>query len=167
MKKITLGISIYPEKIGKEKTIQYINESFNSGFNRIFANLLEIKNNSEGNNKIKIISDCLKYAKNLGMKVIVDVNTQFYREFNYDLLEKKFFLDMGASGIRLDEDFKGEIEPKLSKKILIELNASSGIKTAQLTLKNGGNPKNIIACHNFYPQEFTGLDYERFIKLSK
>lgn len=162
-----IGISIYPEKIGLQKTLNYIEKAAQSGFSRVFTNLLEIQNDENGKSKLKIISECLKYAQKLGMATIVDVNRDFYAQFNYQQLEVEPFMKLGANGIRLDEDFKGKVEAAISQKIWIELNASAGINTTKATLDKGGKRENITACHNFYPQKFTGLDYGVFCKLSK
>ena len=164
-----LGISIYPEIVGKEATIEYINLAKENGFSRIFANLLEIKDDAEGKERLEMISSVYKYARSKGFEVIVDVNPSVYKEFNLENTEIDFFRNLNVSGIRLDEDFKGDVESILTNNqhnFKIELNASSGTETIDLTLQKGGDPENLIACHNFYPMRYTGLDRERFVKLS-
>lgn len=164
-----LGISIYPEIVGKNETLLYIDKAMKYGFKRIFANLIEIENNAEGQKKLEMLSSVYKYASSLGFEVIVDVNPSFYKEFNLNEEELMFFKNLGATGIRLDEDFKGVVEAKLSNNNIgmkVELNASATSTTFELALKNKANPTNIIACHNFYPLLYTGLDKNRFIELS-
>ena len=165
-----LGISIYPELVGEKETIEYIKNAHDNGFTRIFANLLELKNNDEGTKSLKMRERVYKYAtEKLNMELILDVNPSVYREFNLKNTELKFFKDLGATGIRLDEDFHGVIESVLSNNklnMMIELNASASTDTFDKTLELGGNPKQLIACHNFYPMRWTGLDFNRFMKLS-
>ncbi len=159
-----IGISIYPNKDNKQATLEYIDLANQNGVTRVFANLLEI---TADGGELEILKECLTQAKSLGMEVIVDVNPSIYKELNLKYTEFKFFQELGATGIRLDEDFKGEIESQLSQNILLELNASSGTETMEATLKKGGKTKNLIACHNFYPMEYTGLKFSRFVELSK
>ena len=165
-----LGISIYPEIVGEEKTIEYIKSAYKNGFTRIFANLLELKNDANGLKSLEMRKRVYLLAtKKLNMELILDVNPSVYREFNLKNTELQFFKDLGATGIRLDEDFKGIVESKLSNNnlnMMIELNASASTSTFDKTLELGGNPKQLIACHNFYPMRWTGLDLNRFIKLS-
>ncbi|NQZ65845.1 MAG: DUF871 domain-containing protein [Mycoplasmatales bacterium] len=162
-----LGISVYPEITGIKKTKDYIDLASKNGFNRIFMNLLEIDKNDD--TKIKVLKEITKYARNKKFEVIVDVNPQVYEELSLPKNEIDFFANLEISGIRLDEDFGGKIEAELSnnkKYLKIELNASAGTSTIDNALKLGANPSNLIACHNFYPMEYTGLDRERFIELS-
>ena len=164
-----LGISIYPEIVGKEDTIKYIDFAKEAGFERVFANLLEVEDDKAGQEKLAMFKEVWTYARDKGFEVIVDVNPNFYHAFKLKNTELKFFKELGATGIRLDEDFKGVVESVLSNNKIgmkIELNASGGSETITATLEKGGNPENLIACHNFYPMRYTGLKYERFIELS-
>ena len=165
MKKI--GISVYPEIVGIEKTKKYIDLAHENGFRRIFMNLLEVDKNDDS--KIVALKTIATYARDREFEVIVDVNPQVYEELSLPKNETKFFADLNVSGIRLDEDFGGEIEAELSNNtygLKIELNASAGSSTIDKALELGGNPSNLIACHNFYPMQYTGLDKERFIELT-
>lgn len=164
-----IGISIYPDKAGYEATKHYVETAAKYGFKRIFTNLIGIKNDADGQAKIKKLSEVYHFARKLGFEVIVDVNPNFYKEFNLKRTELDYFLRLGASGVRLDEDFNGDVEAILSNNKLgmkIELNASSTSATLEATLKKGGNPSQLIACHNFYPMRYTGLKRDRFIALS-
>ncbi|TCG11305.1 MupG family TIM beta-alpha barrel fold protein [Mycoplasma todarodis] len=162
-----LGISIYPEIAGKEETLEYIKNAHGCGFERIFANLLDFHDTVEGRKKLDDLKQCLIFSKELGMEVIVDVSPHAYQMLKLKPTEFNFFYNLGATGVRLDEDFNGDIEAELSKSIIVELNASTGIETMQKTLAKGGKAENLIACHNFYPMRWTGLKYERFLELSQ
>ncbi|TCG11506.1 MupG family TIM beta-alpha barrel fold protein [Mycoplasma todarodis] len=162
-----IGISIYPNKADIEDTIKYIELAHANGLSRVFANLLEVKQDEEGQRNLSNLKKCLTFARDLGMEVIVDVNPKVYQALNIKPTEYKYFLELGATGIRLDEDFQGEVESILSQNIIVELNASSGPSTMIKTLEKGGIAENLIACHNFYPMEYTGLKFEKFEKWSK
>ena len=162
-----IGISVYPEIVGIDKTKEYIDLAHENGFRRIFMNLLEVDKNDDA--KIVALKTIATYATNKGIEVIVDVNPQVYEELSLPKTETKFFAELNVSGIRLDEDFGGKVEAELSNNeygLKIELNASAGTSTIDKALELGGNPSNLIACHNFYPMQYTGLDKDRFIELS-
>ena len=46
----------------------------------------------------------------------------------------------------------------------IEINASLGTKTLTNILSCGANQTRLMACHNFYPQRYTGLSFQHFSK---
>ncbi len=162
-----IGISIYPDKTSLEETIEYIGLAHKYGVKRIFSNLLEINKTEKGIQRLESLKKTLIHARDLGMEVIVDVAPSVYKDLELEPSEFNFFKELGATAIRLDEDFKGEVESKLSQNIIVELNASSGTKTMRKTLEKGGKPSNLIACHNFYPMEFTGMGTKRFLELTK
>ncbi|NQZ65840.1 MAG: DUF871 domain-containing protein [Mycoplasmatales bacterium] len=162
-----LGISIYPEIAGKEETLKYIKMAFDNGFRRIFANLLDFHDTKEGRKKLNDLKSCLRFSNDLGMEVIVDVSPHAYKMLNIQPTEYNFFYDLGATGIRLDEDFNGDVEAELSQSIIVELNASTGIETMKKTLEKGGKVENLIACHNFYPMRWAALKYSKFLELSQ
>lgn len=164
-----LGICIYPEIVGVDATIEYINIAHRNGFSKAFANLLELPNNEIGNAKLQELKRVYQHVSALGMEMIVDVNPLFYKEFNLQPDELIFFKNLGITGVRLDEDFGGEVEARLSNNNLdmtVELNASAGNETFINAIKYGANASKLAACHNFYPMRYTGLDQNRFIELS-
>lgn len=164
-----LGICIYPEIVGVDETIKYVNIARKNGFSKVFANLLELPNNEQGNAKLSELKRVYNHVSSLGMEMVVDVNPSFYKEFNLPPDELIFFKNLGITGVRLDEDFQGEVEARISNNNLnmtLELNASAGNETFINAIKHGANPLKMSACHNFYPMRYTGLDQNRFIELS-
>lgn len=130
-------------------------------------NLLEV--DKDDTTKITDLKKVATYATDKGYEVVVDVNPDVYKTLGLPKNEIDFFADLNISGIRLDEDFGGEIEAELSNNkrgLLIELNASAGSATFDKAIELGANPKNLVACHNFYPMEYTALSREAFVKLS-
>ncbi len=49
----------------------------------------------------------------------------------------------------------------------IELNVSNDIAYLENILSHQANKSALIGCHNFYPQKFTGLPYDYFIRCSE
>ena len=161
-----LGISIYPEVLGEEPTIKYLDMAAKNNFKTVFANLLEIKNDEEGRARLEMFKRVFHHARKLGMDMMIDVNPYVYEQFNLPPTELQFFKDLGANIVRLDTDFGGEVEAKLSNNDLgmkIVLNPSMTTDTFLNAIKFGADPKKFVANHNFYPMRYTGLEYETFL----
>ncbi|WP_050615629.1 DUF871 domain-containing protein [Bacillus testis] len=163
-----LGISIYPEHSTPDKDKEYISLAARYGFKRIFTCLLSVKGNKE--EIIEKFTDIISHAKKEGMEVIFDVAPHVFPAIgaSYDNLE--VFAKMGAAGIRLDEGFGGQKEALMTHNpygLQIEINISNGTKYVEQILSYGPNTDNLIGCHNFYPQEYTGLSYKYFVETSE
>lgn len=71
---------------------------------------------------------------------------------------------MGVDIIRLDwplSDRENILITNNPYNITVEFNASSDM-ALDLLIKKGANRNQMTTCHNFYPQEYTGLSKERF-----
>lgn len=163
-----LGISIYPEHSTPERDKEYISLAAKYGFKRIFSCLLSVNGTKE--DIVNEFTDVISHAKKEGMEVILDVAPHVFPtlDASYDNLE--VFAKMGAAGIRLDEGFGGQKEALMTHNpygLKIEINVSNGTKYLEQILCYGPNRDNLIGCHNFYPQEYTGLSYKHFIETSK
>ncbi|MGC3858530.1 MupG family TIM beta-alpha barrel fold protein, partial [Enterococcus faecalis] len=69
------------------------------------------------------------YANQLGMEVMVDINTALFEQLGISYDDLSFFHEMGAYGIRLDLGFTGQEEANMTRNpygIKIEINMSSG-----------------------------------------
>ncbi|MGL4343491.1 MAG: DUF871 domain-containing protein [Metamycoplasmataceae bacterium] len=163
-----LGISIYPEKNSKEEILNYISLANKYGFKRIFTCLLSVNDPKE---KIKKdFQEIIKKARNYNMEVILDIAPSVFNKLEISYDDLSFFAELGATGIRLDEGFDGLKESKMTYNkfnLDIEINMSSGTKYVDNILSFEPNKNKLIACHNFYPMEFSGLSLEHFIKTSK
>ena len=161
MKKI--GISIYPEKSTFEKDSLYITKASELGFSRLFISLLEINGDQQ------LILDQFKaiisFAKEKKFEIILDVNPEIFKQLGISYVELSFFSDLGADGIRLDLGFNGTEEALMThnpQDLLIEINMSHGTNYLENILSRQPRTGYLIGSHNFYPHEFTGLDYDYF-----
>lgn len=164
-----LGISVYPEIQEEQAVIDYIDLAHSYGFARMFTSLLEI----DESNKLTMIAKMKKictHAKNLGWDVILDVNPRVFDDLGITLPDTSFFTEIGATTIRLDTAFDGDVERKIVENnpdINLEINMSS-LKTIGNLLREYNIPHDrVIASHNFYPQVWTGLDFSYFLETSK
>lgn len=72
----------------------------------------------------------IDYGNKLGYQTFLDVSAQLFKKLEIDYSDLKFFADIGAAGIRLDEAFDGATEAMLSYNpygLIIELNMSNNV----------------------------------------
>lgn len=101
--------------------------------------------------------DLYEATKDMGLRICVDLNKEVLKT-NPDLLDMNLI-------IRLDYGFTAKDIGKLSKENKISINASTiDCDFLEEILANGAVKENIIAIHNYYPLDFTGLGSEYFIK---
>lgn len=163
-----LGISIYPEKSTPESDKEYIEKAHKYGFGKIFTCLLSVDKPVEEIKKE--FTDIIDFAVNLGMEVILDISPAVFEKLDISYNDLSFFKELGATGIRLDLGFDGLKEAQLTydkTDLNIELNMSNDIDYLNNILSYTPNKDNLIGSHNFYPQRYTGLEYEYFLKCSK
>ncbi len=158
-----LGISVYPQHSTPEKDEAYIALAAKYGFSRIFTCLLSGKGEKE--EIIKTFSDFMNMAHKYNMEVAVDTNPEIFAKLGATPFDLKVFADMGVDIIRLDGHFGATEDIAITRNpynILIEFNASQNLDL-ELMIERGANRSGIVTCHNFYPQRFTGLGWERFL----
>lgn len=162
-----LGLSIYPAKASEAEIVEYLELGKKYHYTWIFTSLLAIHEQNDDAGKLKRI---IKKAQELGYKVQVDVSPDVFVNLGIEPTDLSYFAELGVNAIRLDEPFNGQVESIMSFNqygIEIIINASSDVSYIDLILDYQANRKNIIACHNFYPQPFTGLERNYFNKTSQ
>lgn len=161
MKKI--GISIYPEKSTFDEDVLYITKASELGFSRLFISLLEI--NGDQQRILEQFKTIISFAKKKKFEIILDVNPTIFNKLGISYADLSFFSDLGADGIRLDLGFNGTEEALMTynpQDLLIEINMSHGTNYLENILSRQPRTGFLIGSHNFYPHEFTGLDYDYF-----
>ncbi|GAB2028052.1 DUF871 domain-containing protein [Lactovum odontotermitis] len=164
-----LGISVYPYKEKEQETLDYITLAAKYGFGRLFTNLLNIDEESK-DQILATMKKTILHARSLGMEVILDVNPAVFQQLGASYKDLTFFKEMGATGIRLDSAFDGITETFMTvddSGLDIEINISNDTGYLENVYSCKPNKRRIIGCHNFYPQRFTGLDYDYFMKCSR
>lgn len=158
-----LGISLYPEHSTLEKDKAYIALAGKYGFKRIFTCLLSVDKPRDV--ILSEFRELIDTAHQYGMEVILDVAPFVFDKLGVSYDDLSFFAQMHADGIRLDEGFDGAKEAQMTYNpynLKIEINASSGTKALDNILSYHPKRGNLIACHNFYPQRYSGISYEHF-----
>lgn len=160
------GISIYPEKTNLNENINYINLAGKYGFKRIFTTLLSVENKSK-QQIIQEYKSMFDAAHQYGMHITIDVAPSVFSTLNISYDDLSFFKELGADCIRLDEGFDGLRESLMTynkEDLDIEINMSNHTKYLDNIISFNPNKNKLLGCFNFYPQEYTGLDYNHFLK---
>lgn len=160
------GISVYPEHSTPGRDEEYIRLAAKYGFRRIFTCLLSVK---EPPDIIKAkFSKFIHMANDLGFIVGVDTNPEVFAHLGAAPADLGVFAKMGVGIIRLDGHFSDREDIAMTHNpygIAIEFNASSNIGL-ELMLERGADAHHMEACHNFYPQKYTGLGWGKFMEFT-
>lgn len=158
-----VGASLYFSE-GLEKNKCYIDLYAKNNVRNIFSSLQIPEDNLEDFKKqvIEIIS----YTKQLNVNLYIDISPRTLKGLK---LESYFELyDMGIDCLRFDFGVNNDIIAQISSKNKVMINASScEEKDLKELARRRANFNNIIACHNFYPKKYTGLDCDFFMKKNK
>ena len=161
-----LGISIYPDREPAQRWNDYIELASRFGFSRIFESLLPFG----GMKREEIISQYKPInlaAREKGFEIIADVAPSILKDMAVTPTDLSFFNELGVNGFRLDEAFSGMEEAIMTCNpygLLVEINASVYSHFADTIIDYQPVRSNLIGCHNFYPQRYTGLSNEHFKK---
>ncbi|MEG0296921.1 MAG: MupG family TIM beta-alpha barrel fold protein [Clostridium sp.] len=158
-----LGISIYVEKTTEQEILNYIDKAHECGFSRIFSCLLSVNETKEEIvRKFKSIND---HAHKKGFEVIVDVSPRVFDDLGISYKDLSFFKEIGADGLRLDAGYSGSEESLMTfnpQGLKIEINMSNDTNYIDTIMNYMPNQENLIACHNFYPHRYSGLNLNHF-----
>jgi len=162
-----LGISIYPEHSCENQDFTYMELAAKYGFQRIFTCLLSVGKPVE-----QIIDEFSRFtgkAHELGFTVTADTNPAVFKYLGATPSDLGAFAEIGLDILRLDGNF-GEREDRIITHnpydIKIEFNGSSDTNLEHL-IRHGANPRNMLVCHNFYPQRYTGLSWKTFMGFNR
>ena len=164
-----LGISLYPDQSSFEENKAYLDLAHRYGYTRIFTSLLQLLG-EDGEDLLAKFRQTIDYANQLGFKTIVDINPALFKELKISYDDLSFFETLHVWGLRLDEGFTGAEEARMTRNpygLKIELNMSHGTNYLASIMAYDPNRDNLIGCHNFYPQAFTGLSEAIFTEYSQ
>lgn len=163
-----LGISIYQEKSTEQEIKNYIDKAAKNGFSRIFSCLLSVEESKEV--IVKKFKSTNEYAKSKGFEIIVDVSPKVFNDLGISYKDLSFFKEIGADGLRLDMGFTGSEEALMTfnpEGLKIEINMSNNTRYIDTIMDYMPNKENLIACHNFYPHNYSGLNFDHFMKCTE
>ncbi len=163
-----LGISVYPEKATQTEILDYITLAAKYNYGRLFTCLLSVEKPKD--EILEEFQTIISHARSFNMEVILDVSPRVFDDLKISYDDLSFFAETGATGIRLDASFNGQVEAALTNNpynLDIEINMSQDTHYLETILDYRPNVNKLIGCHNFYPQEYCGLNYEYFESCSQ
>ena len=161
-----MGISIYPEHSTEKKDYDYMKLAAKYGFTRIFTCLLSVDQTKEI--IMNKFTKFMEQAHELGFIVGVDTNPSVFLHLGATPYDLKPFYDMKVDIVRLDGHFSDREDIAITHNsygIPIEFNGSSNT-ALDLMIERGANKDNMVVCHNFYPQKYTGLGWNKFMEFT-
>lgn len=155
---IRLGISVYPEQETIDEIEQYLTLASKYGFSKVFTSMFSVPGTKE--EVFNYFKNFTEIAHKHNMIVSGDCNTQFFKKMGATEKNLKIFKEMGIDVVRMDMSYMDQRDVDLINNeygIGIEMTAAVW-QPIEIAIKNGANPENFSACHNFYPERYTGAD---------
>ena len=141
------GISIYLSN-GIEKNSKYLENAkkFNSSFAFTTINMPE-----ENDDLKKDINDTVELCKNLGIKLIVDINKK----------SQKYIKNYENVYYRIDDGLTNDEIIELAKKYFVVLNSTTlGESDLEYFKNKRVDFSRLYSLHNYYPKVYTGVSLE-------
>jgi len=164
-----LGISVYPDIKPLEEIKEYFKLASNYGCKVVFSSMFSVEGTKE--EVLNYFREMNKAVHDYGMQVSLDVNPECMNRLGATPEDISVFHEIKTDILRMDLSYGLEKDLKLLQNpygILIEFNASI-IKPDYLgeLIDHGANPDRILVCHNFYPQRYTGMKWQKFLEINK
>ncbi|WMC93260.1 MupG family TIM beta-alpha barrel fold protein [Kineothrix sp. MB12-C1] len=152
-----IGISIYLGT-NMDMNIEILKKAKEAKISYAFTSL-QIPEEKVDNYEIetkRLLEKCKEYE----IQLIADASPETVKKLACNTIEE--LKNWGITSIRLDYGYSPEEIARLSKVFQIVVNASTvTIKEIQEWKSAKADLSRFIACHNYYPKEYTGLSIER------
>lgn len=162
------GISVYPDQRPLEEIKDYLRLAGRYGVKYVFSSMFSVE--GETDEVLDLFHALDDAAHEADMKTILDVNHAFLKKVNASPEDLSVFSRIGADCLRMDVPYGNEQDKVLCRNpqgIQISFNASFGLDHIEELVKEGVDPKNILMCHNFYPQRYTGMKWQKFLDINR
>lgn len=163
------GVSVYPDIETKEEIYDYLKLASQYGVTRVFSSLFSVEGTKE--EVFNYFKELCDMAHEFNIRVSLDVNPEAFDRLGATIEDISIFHEMGCDILRMDMSYGAKKDIFLVKNpygIQIEFNASMGIvDTIQELVELGADESQILVCHNFYPQRYTGLPWQKFLNVNK
>ena len=161
---ITLGVSVYPDIRPLHEIADYLRLAARYGYSRIFTSMFSVEGTPD--EVLAYFRDLIGVAHEVGMQVALDVNPECLERLGVSPSDLSVFDGIKADILRMDgaygedENYEMLCNPYGIK---IEYNASALVpETIASLVERGVDRERILACHNFYPQRYTGFRWDKF-----
>lgn len=155
------GFSIFLGNELTHETQVYIRQMKEAGFTGIFTSLhIPEEDAALYVQRLTVLG---QFAKAEQLALMVDISGNALEKIGLSLAEPKAILQLGVTGLRMDDAIANESIAVLSHQLTVALNASTITEKdlAELTAY-GANFAQLEAWHNYYPRPETGLESHWF-----
>ena len=149
-----LGISLYTS-VDKALTFHTMDKAKEKGMHIAFSSL-QIPE-EQHLDVLERFHSLQQYAVSSDIRIFTDISRQTVHTLH--LQSVRDLKQYGVEYIRLDDGFTSEEMKELSKVFHIVVNASASEDTLKEILEQCDSTR-ICACHNYYPEPYTGLSLE-------
>ena len=161
---VTLGVSVYPDIRPLEEIKDYLRLAASHGYRRVFTSMFSVEGTP--GEVLAYFRDLDAAAHEVGMQVALDVNPECLARLGATPADLSVFDGIGADILRMDGAYGDDDNYEMLCNpygIKIEYNASSLAPDAiERLVGRGVDKERILACHNFYPQRYTGFRWDKF-----
>lgn len=164
--KHNIGISVYPDIRPLDEIKQYFALASKYGVTRVFSSMFSVEGTKE--EVLAYFKELIEAAHSYNLQVSLDVNPYCFKHLGASPQDLSVFKSIDVDILRMDMDFGPEGDKQLIENPYgITIEFSSAPRTAKALLDIGCDPKRFIMCHNFYPQRYTGLRWEKFLRVNR
>ncbi len=158
-----LGISVYPDLSPLEQIEEYFALAAKYGITKVFSSMFSVEGTKE--EVLEYFRKLISAAHKNHLKVALDVNPMCFEKMGASPDDLSVFKSIDVDILRMDLSYGAEGDAQLVKNphgIKIEFNVSPTIVTG--LIENGIAPEEFLVCHNFYPQRYTAMKWDKFIQ---
>ena len=164
-----LGVSVYPDLRPLSEIEDYLARAARHGYTRVFSSMFSV-----GGSNVEVLALFARLnaaAHAQGMEVSLDINPECMGRLGARPDELRVFAEIDTDILRMDGAYGVEENLQMLKNpygLRIEYNASA-LESVQIDalLQGGVDKDRILACHNFYPQRYTGFRWDKFRQVTE
>lgn len=164
----TLGVSVYPDIRPLDEIKGYLARAASFGYTRVFSSMFQVPGTPS--DVLALFRELIACAHEYGIEVSLDINPSCMRRLGATPEDLSLFAGIGADILRMDGAYGVDENVAMLKNeygLRIEYNASALMpETIEEMVGHGIDKSRILACHNFYPQRYTGFRWDRFLEVN-
>ena len=165
----TLGVSVYPDLRPAGQIAAYLRLAARYGYTRVFSSMFSMEGTPQ--EVLACFGDLIATAHDCGMEVALDVNPLCMERLGATPDDLSVFAGIGADILRMDGAYDEDDNYRMLCNpygIRVEYNASSLDPAAIAALvERGASKDRMLACHNFYPQRYTGMRWDAYLEVNR
>lgn len=166
---VTLGVSVYPDMRPMKEIRSYLERAARYDFTRVFTSVFSIEGTSR--EVLACVAELNEAAHEHGMEVSLDINPACMTRFGATPRDLSVFSAVNSDILRMDGAYDEDDNVAMLSNpfgMKIEYNASALTpQSIGALLARGVDKERILACHNFYPQRYTGFAWEKFLEVNE